>query len=122
MSQINIKKYDLEDRIVEFAANTALFYQDLPKDSIGTYYGNQLLRSGGSAALNFGEVQGTNSVKDYINKASLSLKELKESRVNLKILNKLNFGNNAKRDNLLGEVEQLIKIIATIIKNKKENP
>lgn len=79
-------------------------------------------QAGGSAALNFGEVQGTNSVKDYINKASLSLKELKESRVNLKILNKLNFGNNAKRDNLLGEVEQLIKIIATIIKNKKENP
>lgn len=122
MSQIPTKKYDLEDRIVEFAANTALFYQDLPKDAIGNYYGNQLLRSGGSAALNFGEVQGTNSDKDYINKASLSLKELKESRVNLKILKKLDFGNGIRRNNLLDEAEQLIKIIATIIKNKKENP
>lgn len=98
MSQISTKKFDLEDRIVEFAANTALFYKDLPKDAMGSYYGNQLLRSGGGAALNFGEVQGTNSEKDYINKASLSLKELKESRVNLKILKKLNFGNSILRN------------------------
>ena len=96
MSQIQAKKFDLEDRIVEFAAKTALFFKDLPKDPIGNYYGNQLLRSGGSAALNFGEVQGANSDKDYINKASLSLKELKESRVNLKILKKLSYGDKGK--------------------------
>lgn len=113
------KKFDLADRIVEFAASTALFYQDLPKDAIGGYYGNQLLRSGGSAALNFGEVQGTNSDRDYINKASLSLKELKESRVNLKILKKLDYGSIHGRNELLDEVEQLIRIIAIIIKNKK---
>ena len=52
----------------------------------GQYYGNQIMRSSGSSALNFGEAQGTNTDRDYINKASISLKELKESRVNLKIL------------------------------------
>jgi len=72
------KKFDLEDRLVEFAANAALFCKDLPNDMCGTYYSNQLLRSGGSAALNFGEAQGTNSDRDYINKAGISLKELKE--------------------------------------------
>ncbi len=113
------KKYDLEDRLVEFAAKIALFCQDLPKDMTGQYYGNQLLRSGGSAALNFGEAQGTNTDRDYVNKASISLKELKESRVNLKILKKVNYGNQSKIPDLLDEVEQLIKIIATIIKNKK---
>lgn len=86
----------------------------------GQYYGNQLLRSGGSSALNFGEAQGTNSNRDYIFKASLSLKELKESRVNLKILTKVNYGNEKRRVLLLNEVEHLIKIIATIIKNKKK--
>ena len=39
-----------------------------------------LLRSAGSAALNFGEAQGTNTVKDNIHKLSISLKESKESR------------------------------------------
>lgn len=114
------KKFDLEERMVGFAASIALFYQDLPKDTIGSYYGSQLIRSGGSAALNFGEVQGASSDRDYINKASLSLKELKESRVSLKILRKLNYGNSLKRDKLLDEVEQLIKIIATLIKKQKE--
>lgn len=86
----------------------------------GQYYGNQLLRSSGSSALDFGEAQGTNSNRDYINKAGISLKELKESRVNLKILNKVKYGSATKKEELLNEVEQLIRIIATIIKNKKQ--
>jgi four helix bundle protein len=113
------KKFDLEDRLVAFAADVVLFCKDLPSDMTGQYYGNQLLRSGGSSALNFGEAQGTNTSKDYINKASICLKELKESRVNLKILHKVDYGNTGKRENLLDEIEQLIRIIATIIKNKK---
>ncbi|WP_273568144.1 four helix bundle protein [Maribacter halichondriae] len=80
------KKFDLEDRLVDFAASAALFCTGLPNDPIGIYYSNQLLRSGGSSALNFGEAQGTNSDRDYINKSTISSKELKESRVNLKIL------------------------------------
>ena len=113
------KKYDLEDRLVEFAAKIILFCTELPVDMTGQYYGNQLMRSGGSAALNFGKAQGTNSDKDYVNKAGVSLKELEESRVNLKILKKVNYGNPSKIPELLDEVEQLIKILATIIKNKK---
>jgi len=113
------KKYDLEDRLVEFAGNIVFLCRELPNDMTGNYYGNQLLRSAGSAALNFGEAQGTNTQKDNINKLSLTLKELKESRVNLRILDKVNYGDTSKRELLLDETEQLIKIIATIIKNKK---
>jgi len=38
--------------------------------------------------------------------------------MNLKILCKINYGNEKRRVDLLDEVEQLIKIVATIIKNK----
>lgn len=113
------KKYDLEDRLVEFAANLIFFCAKLPKDMAGQYYGNRLLRSSGSAALNFGEAQGTNTDRDDVNKAGITLKELKESRVSIKILTKVNYGNDSKRVELLGEAEQVIRIIATIIKNKK---
>lgn len=115
------KKFDLEDRLVDFAGNVVLFCKELPSDMTGQYYGNQLLRSAGSSALNFGEAQGSNSNRDYINKASISLKELKESRVNLKILSKVDYGKQVIRAELLDELEQLIRIIATIIKNKKQN-
>ena len=112
------KKFDLEDRFVGLAADIALLCKDLPSDFTGQYYGNQLLRSSGSAALNFGEAQGTTTPKDYRFKASLVLKELKESRVNLKILNKINYGPKQIKEYLLDEVEQLVRIISTIIKNK----
>lgn len=105
--------------MVKLAANAILFCKDLPQDLTGQYYGNQLLRSCGSAALNFGEAQGTNTSRDYVNKASICLKELKESRVNLKILHEVAYGIDLKRTDLLDEIEQLIRIIATIIKNKK---
>ncbi|MEL6810886.1 MAG: four helix bundle protein, partial [Bacteroidota bacterium] len=45
----------------------------------------QLNRSSTSAALNYGEVQGAASNKDFVHKMNIVLKELKESRVNLKI-------------------------------------
>jgi len=91
------KKYDLEDRLVEFAGNIVFFCKELPSDRTGDYYGNQLLRSAGSAALNFGEAQGTNTQKDKINKLSISIKELKESRVNLRILTKVDYGDMSSR-------------------------
>ncbi|WP_375325822.1 four helix bundle protein [Flagellimonas sp. GZD32] len=112
------KKFDLEERFVGMASKIAMFCKDLPSDFTGQYYGNQLLRSAGSAALNFGEAQGTLTNKDYLHKASLTLKELKESRVNLKILSKINYGSKTAKDELLDEIEQLIKIISTIVRNK----
>lgn len=121
MSNSNVegKSFDLEDRLVNFAADTAVFCQKIPNNFAGNYYGNQLLRSSGSSALNFGEMQGAQSDRDFANKATICLKELKESRMNLKILSKITYGEENKRVLLLDEVEQLIRIIATIIKNKK---
>ena len=63
------KPYNLEERLVNFAADIALFSNSLHKDFTGQYYGNQLLRSSGSSALNFGEMQGAQSDKDFKNKA-----------------------------------------------------
>ena len=114
------KKFDLEDRLVNFAATAVLFCKDLPSDLTGQQYGNQLLRSTGSSALNFGEAQGANTDKDYINKASISLKELKESRVNLKILSKVDYGNASRRVELLDELEQLIELQQQLSKTKSK--
>ena len=57
-SSLMSKVYDLEERLVNYAAETALFCGKKPSDFTGQYYGQQLLRSSGSSALNFGEMQG----------------------------------------------------------------
>ncbi|NQV54147.1 MAG: four helix bundle protein [Flavobacteriales bacterium] len=109
--------YDLEERLVLYASNIARFSLALHYSEPMRYYSSQLIRSSGSVALNYGEVLGTQTQKDYINKASIVLKELKESRVALKIVRELGArGNTAP---LLNETEQLIKIIASLIKKKK---
>lgn len=47
--------FDLEDRLVNFAVSILKLSQSLPKDFAGNHTGNQLVRSGISPALNYGE-------------------------------------------------------------------
>ena len=83
------------------------------------YYKNQLIRSSGSSSLNYGEAQGTITSRDFVFKVSLSVKELKESRNSLKILDYINAGDIDSRKWLLEETEELIAIASKMINNKK---
>lgn len=113
-----MKKYDLEDRLVEFAGDIILYTNTIPSDYSGQHLKGQVIRSATSTALNYGEAQGAESVKDAIHKNTIVLKELKETRVTLKIFRYLNYGKNDMRIELLKECEELIAIVATIIKKK----
>ena len=113
------KIFNFEDRLVRFAGECILFTRNLNKTFENEYYKNQLIRSSGSFSLNFGEAQGTISDKDFVFKVSLAVKELKESRNSLKILNYINEGDETKRLFLLKEVEELIAIASKMINNKK---
>ena len=112
------KQYDLEERMVKFAGETIFFSETLPNTPIGAHLASQVTRSATSAPLNFGEAHGAGTDRDMIHKCRLTLKELKETRVTLKILKYVAYGDAAKRAFLLQECEELIAIIASIIKNK----
>ena len=113
------KIFNFEDRLVRFAGECIFFTRDLNKSFENEYYKNQLIRSSGSASLNFGEAQGTITDKDFIFKLTLVVKELKESRNSLKILNYIKEGNEVNRNLLLLEIEELIAIASKMIINKK---
>lgn len=118
-SSSSSKKFDLEERLVAYAGEISLFVEKLPQTYTCEYCGKQLTRSSGSTALNFGESQGTVTNKDYVHKVSLSVKELKESRVALKILRYVKVYDEVVLDNILDETEQLIAILSKIILNKQ---
>ncbi len=113
------KIFNFEDRLVRFAGECILFVRKLEKSYEVDYYKNQLIRSSGSSSLNYGEAQGTITGKDFIFKVSLSVKELKESRNTLKVLEYIKTGNFEERKWLLNEVEELIAIASKMINNKK---
>ena len=113
------KIFNLEDRLVQFAGESIFFCKTLPNDASGRYYSDQILRSSGSAALNYGEAQGTVTSKDFIHKMSIVLKELKETKVALKILNYAKIGEDKRRAYLQKAAEELAAISARMILNKK---
>lgn len=82
--------YNLENRLIEMGV-LVLNYTRNPGPEFGVQHlFKQLARSASSAALNYGEAQSAESRKDFIHKLKLSLKELRESRVNLLLLTKSN--------------------------------
>lgn len=113
------KLFDYEERLVRFAGEIIFFVGTIPNTYAGQYYNNQLIRSSGSSALNYGEAQGTVTNKDFIHKMSLVVKELKESRSSLKILRYAKMGGRDKRNWLLQECEELIAISSKMLNNKK---
>ena len=116
------KTYNFEERLVQFAGEIIFFVKTLPNSDTGRYYSNQIMRSSGSSALNYGEAQGTTTDKDFIHKMSTVLKELRETQVSLKILEHVNFGDKTKREQLLKESMELAAISAKMILNKKNRP
>ena len=110
--------FNYEDRLVQFVADILVFGKSLPKDDTGSYYFDQMRRATGSAALHYGEAQGTFTIKDAINKLTTVVKELKETRVILKILIKIKYGNEKGVHKLIDELEQLIAISSKMIINK----
>jgi four helix bundle protein len=113
------KIFNFEDRLVRFAGECILFVRKLEKSYEVEYYKNQLIRSSGSSSLNYGETQGTITSRDFVFKISLSVKELKESRNTLKVLEYIKTGDLNERKWLLVEVEELIAIASKMIINKQ---
>jgi len=111
------KKYDLEDRLIDFAVLVIKIAEKIGNTVAGKHLGENLIRSGTSPALNYGEAQGAESHKDFIHKMKICLKELRETRVGLKIINKLPFEQvKSLLDEALPENEELISIFFKVLK------
>lgn len=77
----------------------------------------QLIRSVTSSALNYGEAQGVESKKDFIHKMKVCLKELRESQVNLQILEKSNLVKSKEDfEPIIKESNELVAIFTASIK------
>ena len=117
-----MREYNLEERLIDYAVLIIEIVKLLPNSIAGRILGNQLTKSGTSAALNYGEAQGAESRKDFIHKASVILKELRESHVCLRIVNKSNMIYNQQLlENALTETNELISIFVTSINTARKN-
>jgi four helix bundle protein len=82
--------YDLEDRLINFAVEIITICDSIKPTKAGNHLAGQLVRSGTSPALNYGEAQAGESTRDFIHKLKVILKELRESRNCLRIIERAN--------------------------------
>jgi four helix bundle protein len=109
--------YDLEERLLEYSVRIIKLVEQLPNSRTGNHVAGQLLRSGTSPFPNHGEAQAAESSKDFVHKLRIALKELRESKRWLRLIQKVPLIDDPKLiENLLNETEELIKIFATSIK------
>ena len=117
-----MKKFDLEDRFIDFTIKISDIVDEIDNSKLGSYIAGQLIRSGSSPALNYGEAQSAESRKDFVHKLKIVLKELKESRVCLKIAERKPLIANTKNlVPVMKETEELIAIIFKSIETAKYN-
>ena len=111
------RRFDLEERLIDFAVLIVKTVDSLPKTYAGNHLGNQLLRSGTSPALQYGEAQGAESKKDFVHKMGIALKELRESKNNLRILIKSEL---LKDEKTFKECSELVAIFTKSIETAKK--
>lgn len=114
-------RYDLEDRLLEYAARVIRLVDALPVTRAGRHVADQLLRCGTSPLANHGELQGAESRKDFIHKLGLCLKEIDEAWRWLRLIRSVPMLPPKKIDPLLSETEELIKIFAASIRTAQRN-
>ncbi len=115
------KRFDLENRLVRFAVNNIKLSSTLHHTTWRHHITSQLLRSGNSAALNYGEAQGAESKRDFQHKLRLVLKELRETSVSLKIIKDAALSKDLNQvTRLLRESDELIAIFVKSLKTSSQ--
>ncbi len=117
-----MNKCDLEERLIKFSVLIIEIVNKTPDSKAGNHLSGQLVRSGTSVSLNYGEAQSAESRKDFIHKMKVILKELRETFVCLKIIyqSKLYKTENkiieAKKEN-----NELISIFVKSVETARNN-
>jgi len=117
-----MNRFDLEERLIKFAVLIVEISESMPNSYAGKHLSEQLLRSGTSPALNYGEAQSGESRKDFIHKIKIALKELRETFVCLKIILRSNLHKSEEKINeALKENNELISIFVKSAETAQKN-
>ena len=116
------KHANLEDRLIAFGVGIVNLGYQLQKFKELKPISDQILRSGISPALNYGEALHAESKKDFIHKMKVALKELHETLTSLKILSSLRNNPDLEEvQRLKKENGELVAIFISSVRTAKRN-
>ncbi len=104
----------------DFAVRIVNLYKYLVAEKKEFVLSKQILRSGTSIGAMVREAQHAESSADFIHKLSISLKEANETEYWLLLLSKTEFIAEKQFNSLKIDIEELLKLLVSIIKKSKE--
>jgi four helix bundle protein len=112
----------LEERLINYAVRIIKLSASLPKTPAGRHVAGQILRSGTSPAPNYGEARGAESHADFIHKLRIVLKELNETSIWLRVIERSQLIKSQLLLDIINETNELCRIFATSLRpRKREN-
>ena len=108
--------------MIKFSCSCLDICDLLPNTRVGNNLEYQLSKSSTASALIYGEAQAAESKADFLHKIKLVLKEIRETRINLKIIINKPILTTLLLDSTLAESNELMAIFLKSIdtaKNKK---
>ena len=113
------KADDLERRLIQFGAEIIRLSTKLPRTSEGKHVAMQMLRSGTSAAANYGEARAAESRADFVHKLRVVLKELNETGIWLRMISGSTLLPAQEIVAVVAENRELSKIIAASVRTAR---
>jgi four helix bundle protein len=111
---------ELEDRLIDFAVRIVKLSASLPRTPAGKHIAGQIMRSGTSPAPNYGEARGAESHADFIHKLRIVLKELNETSIWLRVIERSQLVKKELLAELTGENRELCKIFTVSLKTARK--
>jgi len=111
---VQIKSYDFALRIIKV-------YKYLSQEKKEFVLSKQLLRSGTSIGANIEESIGGQSKADFFAKITIAYKETRESKYWIRLLRDSEYLTMEQSEDLLKDVEELLKIIGSIQKTVRNS-
>ena len=115
-----MKENILKTKSFSFAIRIVNLYKFLKKEHGEYVISQQLIRSGTSVGAIIREAEHAESLKDFVHKLSIGLKEANESKYWLDLLVATDFITKKMYDSLNNDCEELLKLLTASVKTSKQ--
>jgi len=114
------KKNILKEKSFGFAVRIVNLYKYLKMDYNEFILSKQIVASGTSVGALIREAEHAESMKDFLHKLNISLKEINETSYWLDLLFATKFINKRMYESLKSDAEELLKLLITSVKTSKQ--
>ena len=116
-----MSKHIVRDKSFSFALRIIKLYKYLSEEKREYILSKQVLRSGTAVGALIREAEQGESKADFVHKLAIALKEAKETEYWLDLLFHSEYIEQKSYDSIHADVEELIKLLVSIIKTSKQS-